>query len=173
MTGPDERTLSTVPPGRACGRNDPMMKRQVLVPFSRPVPLTSVIRSYYNLQVKGSGTYRGIRLEDLPVEAVGWPEVIVEYIRSRSERRPGDTDIEPEWATEAALDPTRIVGVGTDPKSGKESLSLTVIGYSAGAAEILAVWLRPKDLGQGEWYGQNAAKARRQWRRAYMEARTS
>ncbi len=107
------------------------------------------------------------------MEAVEWPEVIVEYIRTRSERRPGDMDIEPEWATEAALDPTRILGVGTDPQTGQESLSLIVIGYSAAAAEILAVWLRPKEMEEGHWYGQNAAKARRQWRRAYMEARTS
>jgi hypothetical protein len=106
------------------------------------------------------------------VQAVEWPHVIVEYIRTRSERRPGDMDIEPEWATEAALDPMRILGVRTNPKTGKESLSVTVIGYSAAADEILAVWLRPKDMDEGEWYGQNVAKARRQWRRAYMEART-
>jgi hypothetical protein len=123
--------------------------------------------------VDASGKYRGVPLEDLQVEAIEWPEVIVEYIRSRSKRRRGDMDIEPEWATEAALDPMRLFGVRMDPRTGRESLSLTILGYSAGAAEILAVWVRPKRLGRGEWFGQNAAKARRQWRRAYMEARTS
>lgn len=116
------------------------------------------------MKVTGSGSYRGTPLEDLRVEAVEWPEVIVRYLGTQSERRTGDMDIEPEWATEAALDPMRILGVGTDPRTGKESLSVTVIGYSPGAAEILAVWLRPKDMDEGEWFGQNAAKARRQWR---------
>lgn len=82
-------------------------------------------------------------------------------------------DIEPEWATEAAVDPMRLAGVGTDPQTGRESLSLTVVGYSPASAEVLAVWLRPKDLDAGEWYGQNAAKARRHWRREYMERRRS
>jgi hypothetical protein len=118
-------------------------------------------------------TYRGVPLEDLRVEAIEWLEVMAEYIRTRSNRRPGDMDIEPEWGTEAALDPMRILGVSTNPQTGFESLSLTVIGYSASAAEILAVWLRPKNMDEGEWFGQNAARARRQWRRAYMEARTS
>jgi hypothetical protein len=81
-------------------------------------------------------------------------------------------DIEPEWETEAALDPVRLFGVDTDPRTGRESLSLVILGYSAGAAQTLAVWVRPKGLDE-EWFGQNAAKARRQWRRAYMEARTS
>ncbi len=80
-------------------------------------------------------------------------------------------DVEPEWATEAALDPMRLVGVKADPRTGAESLSLTVVGYSPTSAEVLAVWLRPKSLENGEWYGQNAAKARRQWRREYMERR--
>jgi hypothetical protein len=118
-------------------------------------------------------TYRGVALENLHVEAIEWPDVIAEYIRTRSSRRPRDMDIEPEWGTEAALEPMRILGATTNPETGLESLSLTVIGYSASAAEILAVWLRPKRMNEGEWFGQNAARARRQWRRAYMEARTS
>lgn len=48
-----------------------------------------------------------------------------------------------------------------------------MVGYSPAAAEVLAVWLRPKDMEAGDWYGQNAAKARRQWRRDYMARRKS
>lgn len=135
--------------------------------------LSRVIRLYYDSCREAPGSYRGIPLEDLIIERIEWPEEIANYIRSRSKRRSGDMDVEPEWATEAALDPMRLVGVGSDPKSGRESLSLTVVGYSPSSAEVLAVWLRPKDLDAGEGYGQNAAKARRQWRREYMERRTS
>jgi hypothetical protein len=134
--------------------------------------LVSVIQMYYNAaEMQSLGSYRGVPLEDLLVETVEWPDEIAIYIRSRSERRKGEVDIEPEWATEAALDPMRLVGVRTDPKSGRESLSLTVVGYSPAAAEVLAAWLRPKNLEAGDWYGQNAARARRQWRREYMDRR--
>ena len=121
--------------------------------------------------MRSLGSYRGIPLQDLLVETVEWPDEIANYIRSRSERRKGEVDIEPEWATEAALDAVRLVGVRTDPKTGRESLSLTVVGYSPAAAEVLAVWLRPKNLEAGDWYGQNTARARRQWRREYMDRR--
>lgn len=121
--------------------------------------------------MKGLDSYRGVPLQDLVLEAIEWPEEIAAYIRSRSQRRKNDMDIEPEWATEAALDPMRLVGVRQDPKTGRGSLSLTVVGYSPAAAEVLAAWLRPKNMASGDWYGQNAAKARRQWRRAYMERR--
>jgi hypothetical protein len=109
-------------------------------------------------------SYGGVPLEDLIIETIEWVEEVANYIRTRSQRRPGDMDIEPEWATEAAIDPHRLVGVGIEPKTGRESGSLTVVGHSPAADEVLAVWLRSKDLGGGDWYGQNAAKARRQWR---------
>src|SRR4030088_3362824 len=50
------------------------------------------------------------------VEGLWWGEADAEYIRTRSDRYPGATDIEPSWTQEAANDPRRIVR-DPDPKS--------------------------------------------------------
>ena len=54
--------------------------------------------------------YRGRALGDLQVNAIGWPDWCAHHVSTRTERHPDDDDeldIEPEWATEAALEPYR------------------------------------------------------------------
>ena len=51
-----------------------------------------------------------------------------DYIRSRSARRPDDTDIEPEWADEAFADDDALVD-SPDPAS-KSGETDRLVGYS-------------------------------------------
>jgi hypothetical protein len=76
-----------------------------------------------------------------------------EHVRSRSKRYgTGEFDVEPEWATEAALDRHRLAGPSTIGES------LQVVGYSTACGRILKVWLYPKDIEAGEWYGRLPVK---------------
>lgn len=53
--------------------------------------------------------YEGIPLEELRIDDIDWTHR-AEHIRTRSHRSAGrDLDIEPEWATEAAKDPERLI----------------------------------------------------------------
>jgi hypothetical protein len=54
------------------------------------------------------GAYDGIPYEDLRFDEVDWSEA-ADHIRDRSKRvgRPGEFDVEPEWATEALADRRR------------------------------------------------------------------
>ena len=54
-------------------------------------------------------TYDGIPISQLPIDEVDW-EHRGEYIRTRSKRKgPEEFDVEPEWATEAVMDPRAVV----------------------------------------------------------------
>lgn len=109
-------------------------------------------------------TYRGIPLEDIEIEGVMWTDEQAEHLRTRTIRYgPGETNLEPEWATEAALDPFGQVRL---PKG--ESHSLIVIGWSYSARRVLKVFIHPIDLQAGLWAGGSAAKvkdsvAKRYW----------
>jgi hypothetical protein len=108
--------------------------------------------------------YRGHRLGDLQVTQIGWSEWCAHHLRTRTERYPDDheeLDIEPEWATEAALDPY-----------GRLSLTqendLRVTGWSPNApaapwsprlGRVLRVILKPMELEEGYWSGFTAAPA--------------
>jgi len=65
-----------------------------------------------------------------------WRPEDAEYIRRRSERYPGATDIEPDWTLEAASDPRRIV-LDPDPKSRTGAVRL--IGFSPSAGFVITV----------------------------------
>jgi hypothetical protein len=67
-------------------------------------------------------------------ERVDW-QYRGDYIRTRSARRPGDTDIEPEWADEAFADDDALID-SPDPasKSGKTD---RLVGYSPSAPMAL------------------------------------
>ncbi|MGH3983767.1 MAG: hypothetical protein ACRDST_14070 [Pseudonocardiaceae bacterium] len=56
-----------------------------------------------------------------------WRDEDAEYIRHRSDRYPGATNIEPDWTLEAAADPRRILH-DPDPKS--RTGAIRIIGYS-------------------------------------------
>lgn len=78
--------------------------------------------------------------------------------------------MEPAWATEAALDPERIVRT-TDGKSIKViGRSVSAPARSEGAlGRILKVWIMPKDLAEGEWWGTTACDANDRDRSIYKE----
>lgn len=109
--------------------------------------------------------YFGIPLERLRIESVHWSPETSDHIKTRSARHgPNEFDVEPEWATEAAMDPKRIVA-----PAGANSDSLEVIGFSSSAGELLKVWIYPEDLEAGNWLGASASKANSTDRRNYKE----
>lgn len=126
---------------------------------------------YYNARMPGEElTFEGIPYEDLPRESVDW-EHRAEHIRTRSTRKgPHEFDVEPEWATEAALDPEALVGPGSSPTC------IEVIGLSPSApaadanghGRVLKVWLVPKSHPpSGDWCGASACAGNEQDVAAY------
>lgn len=118
-------------------------------------------------------TYRGVPLEEIGIRSVQWPDEAAAYIKTRSERRPNDRDVEPEWATEAATSNGAEVS-WAPPAEGSdaiESESLMVIGSSESAGSVLKVWLRPLDLKAGDWIGVNAAFPKARVARQFLERR--
>lgn len=110
------------------------------------------------------------RLEDLAIESVDWTHR-GEHIRARSQRYGrSEFDVEPEWATEAALDPSRLIDRSSEH-------SIVVLGLSPSAppkdpqdeGRLLKVWLVPKDLDRGDWWGASACEANASDRRKYWE----
>ena len=84
-----------------------------------------------------------------------------DYIRTRSRRRSGDTDIEPAWADEAFADDAALVD-SPDPssKSGKTD---RLVGYSLSARMVIAViYLRDGLIGVNAWKA-NPTQASRYW----------
>lgn len=84
-----------------------------------------------------------------------------EYIRTRSQRRRGDVDIEPQWADEAFGDQDALVD-SPDPasKSGKTD---RLVGYSPTArAVIVVIYLREELIGVNAW-NANETQTRRYW----------
>jgi len=110
----------------------------------------------------GEPTFLGIPFGELPRESVDWTHR-AEHIRARSARKgPQEFDVEPEWATEAGLDPEALIGPGSS------TTSVEVIGYSPsapsrdaqGQGRVLKVWLVPKgDPPTGDWWGASACDA--------------
>jgi hypothetical protein len=102
-------------------------------------------------------SFFGWQPEDLPIETVDW-EHRADYIRERSQRHPGDLDLEPEWANEAVFDRNR--GIEAPDRASKTGKSVRIVGYSTGSGVHLVVILVPKDFDQlGDWWGADAWKA--------------
>jgi hypothetical protein len=108
--------------------------------------------------------YRGRRFEDLEVTDISWPDWCADHIMKRTTRYqddPDELDIEPEWATEAALDPHRQLSLSQEN-------DLRVTGWTAEAPKaswsqrpgrVLRVILKPIDIDAGHWSGFTAAPA--------------
>lgn len=120
--------------------------------------------------------YKGVPMEALRIDEVIWTPERAHHIRTRSQRRAGDFDVQPEWATEGALDPHRVVRIaGNEPATE----SLKVIGRSTAAAGalgeeqlLLKVWIWSDDPeGSSTWNGGSAAKASSSDVAQYEEAR--
>jgi hypothetical protein len=93
-------------------------------------------------------------------ERVDW-QYRGDYIRTRSARRPGDTDIEPEWADEAFADDDALID-SPDPasKSGKTD---RLVGYSPSARMVIVVLhLREGLIGVNAWKA-NPTQSNRYW----------
>lgn len=98
--------------------------------------------------------YDGIAVPDLPVDSVEWTDKQADHIRARSTRYPGAFDIEPEWATEAALNSIRRVGLDPASKTGE---GIRVVGRSAAAGRVLTTILIPEEHPpSGAWFGVTA-----------------
>lgn len=109
-------------------------------------------------------TYHGTPLGQIIITAVVWTDAAADHIRTRTVRyAETETNLEPAWATEAALDPYRNL------KLSSTTDALIVIGWSVSAQLVLRVFLYPMDMAAGEWAGATAAKAadhvtKRYWR---------
>ncbi len=105
-------------------------------------------------------------LDELQIDAIAWTEDRAEHVRLRPRRQPGSAVVEPEWATEAALDPSRVIRVAGTQKP--ETASLKVIGESRGFGGLLKVWIWSDEPStSGTWYGGSACVATNSDRRKY------
>jgi hypothetical protein len=79
--------------------------------------------------------FDGIPLSELPIDEVVWSEERSKHIRTRAERKgPAEINIEPLWASEAALDPNPAGAPRQRPGVGGGA-GLLAIG-AAGAAGV-------------------------------------
>jgi hypothetical protein len=119
----------------------------------------------------GEEIYEGIAVPDLRIDSVEWTRGQAEHIRTRSCRYARAFDIEPEWATEAALDPARRFGMDPGSKTGE---GIRVVGRSAMAGRVLTVILVPEEHPPaGAWLGVTAWAARGRDLREYELRGTS
>lgn len=111
--------------------------------------------------------FDGVPLGDLPIDDVVWSDERAKHIRTRTERKgQREINIEPQWATEAALDPNRLIRRGT----GSESVE--ALGYSSTARRVLLVWIYTTEHPpNGIWHGGSAIAAGRRIRTAYWKGR--
>ena len=113
-------------------------------------------------------TYDGIPYDQLPIEDVEWTDKAAEHVRNRSGRkdRPNEFDVEPDWATEAALDPRRLVR-DSGSRSGQ---TVGVVGRSLTCGRVLEVVLLPqRHPPHGHWWGVTAWVASRANRAEYED----
>lgn len=105
--------------------------------------------------------YRGTPLDRIRINLIDWTHR-AEYIRTRTARKgsAGEFNVEPEWATQAATDPTALIGVGSGD-------SIRVVGWSEAAGRVLTVLLVGKELDAGEWWGANAWASNKSEQRQY------
>jgi hypothetical protein len=107
--------------------------------------------------------YRGRALADLVIIDIEWSEWSARHLQSRTTRYPDNPDemnLEPEWATEAALDPFGRLSVS------KEQLRVLGLSPSAPPAadstrrgRVLRVILKARDMDDGYWTGVTAMPA--------------
>lgn len=107
---------------------------------------------------------------DLRIEGVTWTPDRAAHIRTRTVRyTSGETNLEPEWANEAALDPDRIVAVVGEKE---ETSSLKVVGYTHSLDRLLKVWIWSDEPQTSDvWNGGSAAVANDSDRRRYEAGR--
>jgi len=119
----------------------------------------------------GDGTYGGIPYEDLPIESIDWTHTR-EHVEERASRK-GTTEFSPTTteATQAALDPYRLVGPGSKRSIRLIGLSVDAQPRPGEIGRVLKVYLVPKALHLGDWWGATAMEANRGERRLYRLSR--
>jgi hypothetical protein len=111
--------------------------------------------------------YDGILVSELRIDPVDWSPEQSAHIRTRSARYAGAFDIEPEWATEAALDPRARIGLNPSSKTGE---GIRVTGWSTGAGRVLTVILLPTaHPPTGTWLGATSWVTKSRDLRDYRE----
>jgi hypothetical protein len=122
--------------------------------------------------------YRGRRLSDLDIVDIEWSDWSANHISTRTTRYSDDKDeldIEPEWATEAALDPYGRLSLTQDG-------DVRVTGWTGNApsaswsqrtGRVLRVVLKPVDINEGHWDGITAAPASQRAAEGYWRRRGS
>lgn len=83
------------------------------------------------------------------IERIRWDAEAAAYIRSRSQRYPAGTDVEPEWTQEVMAD-TELLAFEPDPKSRMGASRF--IGYSSSAGRVIVV-IAHRDL-DGDLHGR-------------------
>lgn len=120
--------------------------------------------------MEGRPQYKGVDLAALQIDGIAWSEEASDHVRSRPQRQHGQPSLEPEWCTEAALDPRRIVRVAGADKP--ETASLKVVGFSPsafGRGEVLKVWIWSDDPHGRTWNGGSGVTANNADRRLYIQ----
>jgi hypothetical protein len=114
------------------------------------------------------GTYKGVPLDELKIDAISWSDEAAAHIRSRSVRQRGATNLEPEWATEAALSDRRMIRLAH--AASESTAALKIIGMSEsvrGGPRLLKVWVWSDDPRSANWNGGSATLANEADRRLY------
>lgn len=115
--------------------------------------------------MEGEQLYDGIPVVDLPVTEVDVPDPV--HLR-RSQRHPGEIDIEPVAAVEAALDGRGLIARDPQSRTGE---AVRVVGFSSTAGRLLVVVLLPEGHPPtGLWHVVTAWPAGRGLRAAYAAA---
>jgi hypothetical protein len=118
--------------------------------------------------------FRGVPLDRLRIDVIEWDEGSSWHIKNRTRRKLGqdERDIDPTWATEAALDPNRIVAVANPLPGRARPPALLVVGKAESVELVLKVWILPKEpdgLRTGEWLGRSAAEATGAMKERYLK----
>lgn len=122
--------------------------------------------------------YRGYHLADLEVDQISWSDWSSDHLRDRTTRYPDvpdEVDLEPEWATEAALDPNRQLGITreNDLRVTGWSEHAPAASWSQRGGRVLRVVLKPREMEEGWWSGVTAAPASEKASKWYWRKRGS
>ena len=109
---------------------------------------------------------------------IGWPDWCANHVMTRTSRypdNPDELDIEPEWATEAALDPYRHLSLTqeNDLRATGWASDAPNASWSQRPGRVLRVILKPIDIDAGLWSGFTAAPASQKAAEWYWRKRGS
>jgi hypothetical protein len=109
---------------------------------------------------------------------VTWSDWATDHLHTRRARYPEDPDeldIEPEWASEAALDPEGWLSITreNDLRATGWSPHADPASWSSRQGRVLRVVLKPIDIEDGYWSGVTAAPASKAAAERYWRGRRS